>query len=107
MAIGLNNKIARGKIERQLAKIYCLGTKEQDSNTLRDQIAKKQDGKCQKYTPLHDIYISSKGRIPLYIYHALGQIFDICFSDICYLLSGCSAMVRRELGWREGRIVPV
>ena len=94
--MGLNSEIAKGKIGGQLAKVYCLRTKKQDSNTLRDQIAKKQDGKCQKYTPLHDIYISSK--VPLYIYHALGLIFDICFSDICHLLSGHFAMGVRGNG---------
>ena len=87
----LGNKIAKDKIEEQLAKVYCSGAKKQNNNTLRDQIAKEQDGKCQKYTPLHDIYISIR-RIPLYIYHALGLIFDICFSDICHLLSGYFAM---------------
>ena len=92
----LNSKIAKDKIEEQLAKVHCLGAKKQDNNTLRSQIAKKQDGKCQKYTPLHDIYISIR-RIPLYIYHALGLIFDICFSDICHLLSGYFVMERREL----------
>ena len=95
--MGLNGRMAKGKMEMQLAKTYRLEAKKQNSNMLRNQIAKKQDGKCQKYTPLHDIYISSKGRIPLYIYHALGQIFDICFSDICHLLSGYFAMgVRRD-----------